>query len=1384
MSSSATVPASSVVSLWKHPTDTDRSHFLCGGVLVGPRHVLTVAHVFDNCPTLWVRPNNGELQTYPIVGNARRHPRRDAALIELEVAPAHTVVALCDRSTPFEAAKDAFRLTGSFRGQLEPAQDFRILNFDATSGLHFTNLKQPKGHSGSAVSLSGYLWGIASAHFDDPNIHRGCVLSVAQLWDGFLATVECVREPAPVSTAASDADTLESQFFDGAHELASQPTPASWLGAPPSVADKRALVGHLSRDEIDRTLKQNVGDQVPTAERLLSEWLHNSAVSTTFSVVAPTPGSRGAPPILLEDVYVQRSIEKKIDEWLARAAGRDSDGVLVAIVAPGGFGKTSLLWHQHRKQAQVANQIAILSTSTQITSLVDRGIFDQSLATVVEYARGLARVNRRLLLCMDTFDVLVHREDLLAAALRLVSNLLKAGANIILSSRPEELAQINLERLASNSVRLYLQPYDEVEFGRAVDSHCRAFYRSSNLDASEIEAQVHRLQNLVGLGRPVKEVCLNPLTLRMLFELYAPTEIPEDINSFRLYTEYWVARVLGDKRAGAQSIAFGGRNLSVVVEYLAAEMLAGGSPSISRAQLAQYFARGLIGEPDVAELLNRNLLVKSDLGTIEFFHQTFFEYSAARSLDKMVRGRVGDCIQMLRGAANDGFRLPVFEQLLLLTAESSSVTTPELEAGVKALLHESHPGLLGVGMHVHMLSQHGLRCGRDFTVEAASRRDTAVMKRFCQLIYNLRPDRASEVAQLIEAGWDDSEWAIVELMTQLFAWLAQNRWEICRSQFSERDLVATLYKAASTTVHVEQVIVSIIRHGLPEDIDWVIVTALRCVRNRRIHPTILEFLSKHVGSMSLEMARHVAESIANGVDAAPSSHEGVDLDPPSYCLAAVWDRFPTLRAARTVDDLVFEKTTGRLVLRTLARVSNPAFDALKLEVLDCILGMRVPSHAHLLLHEFLAPYMVKNNGVSSLVFARAVAFSEDLLRKVIGEPDDSQQASAAVEGALRKVASSFIKELYARGARLPSLWQILADLPMTRWLRGEGLLYLFPVALAERSSGALAALDEICADPERFPRHISVTCGALRNFPCSLDRLEMVVKLAAATEDTSLALPYLQKIEEDDEWLKFGENIATHSEVLERIVRVGMNSTKSTVRSATYTMLALLVQRGIVSPPAHAHAVRWVTHDPQPVCRTAALPLLVGATRTDSVSRTVEVLLQFGAQTEAGSINQVVDSLRSVLALPDVDLPIRITEALIEFALRPGATEPQASIIGRVVDFLCAAGNLSAANWAALNLLRSKTVRAFSATQKRTLGHHLDKPFQALYRVLASEDLRTHAAELKGLDSYLGRLVIVALCKSDRQDIASHLNAILADTAVRPELLKIIQDYRQYLWKR
>ncbi|CBJ52315.1 P-loop containing nucleoside triphosphate hydrolases doamin [Ralstonia solanacearum] len=1105
----------------------------------------------------------------------------------------------------------------------------------------------------------------------------------------------------------------------------------------------------------------------------VSSWYHPSATAF-FSVVARAPGNGGGPPISLDDVYVPRKLEATIDEWLGKAR-IGAEGVLVVVIAPGGYGKTSLLWNYHRKHNASPERKVLLFSASLIATKVGRGDFDESLAALVEHVSASVAEGVLVTVCLDTFDVLAHREDLQQAGLRLASELLAAGANVMMSSRPEEVALIPVEQLTALAVRLYLREYDEEEFAVAVSSHCHAFYRDSDLTMQQVEQQGQRMQGLVARGRPVKEVCLNPLTLRMLFELYAPNQVPESINSLRLYSEYWTARVRGDRRM-AGPVGLPKQDVSGPVLRIASRMFTHGTPLLSADQLADELAGGQLLDQDVAELLSRNLMIRSGSGSLEFFHQTFFEHAAARYLDAVKCVTPEDCVARMHEAANDAFRLPVYEQLFLLHAGRAG-NSSAIEKLVGVLLNDLHPGLSGAGLQAHMQAARGYEAGRRFMAEAARKKAVHHLKRFCRMIDNLQQQRVPEIVDLIDAAWDSQDWRSMELIARMFVWLAQSDWATCKKQLEKRDFVEALHNCMPNgAVDVERLVVLVYRHGVPDDAEWAFGQALRCVRNGRHARLALEFIGAEAHRAPRLAAQEAQRLVIERVRLAPCSHHGQPLDSASRCLAEIWRAHPEIAP---MDEGALPKgdfVEARLMLRALAVSQASATQPLKLALIDRAAREDQASRLYELLQQFVVPLMAQGAETGGGTWQHACDTCEQLLRGAFVAPDN--------EAPRARVVSNAIKDLYTRGADASRLWQIVGEIALNDWMRANNYLPLLPIAVAEGAPTALQALEQVCRHPQAYQRHAAILKGALPSFPRTARRFGAVLQLASAMTDAQLLMTYFDKAEVFGEWSALASAVAESSASLEHIARTALSAPAGAMRMSAFLLLAFLARHQLIAALSHNEVLRWLNEERQIEVRAAALPLLIAVTDASTLEATVTVLLRSANFEKPSSFNQIVEQLREVLTVPRARLSNELQQALLSFALRGKATEPQVSIVGRLIDLSIQVEDLEMAQETALHLLRSNTARALSSTQKRSLGHHLDKPFLALYRRISAEDLWRHSVELRGLDEHLGRLVVVSLCKSERLDIDDILNSIIDDVDVHPGLKRIIQDYRQFLWRR
>jgi HEAT repeat protein len=257
--------------------------------------------------------------------------------------------------------------------------------------------------------------------------------------------------------------------------------------------------------------------------------------------------------------------------------------------------------------------------------------------------------NEKIIFLLDTLDVIATDDGF--TRLDDFLNKVKGEKRIIIgASRPLEFEKI--EDLTTKSFAL--KPFSDDEI-RCLFEKYKAFYKMEG----------------VKLRPPVLEVCRNPLHMRMLFEVYQPNEIPEDINTQKLYDRYWDKKV-AEIRIGALSHLDEGKKRRVkevkgdLTKNIALEMLASKQVTLRKSNIQKikdkirgdYFKQHVevkdstdvtirqkikIEELTIAYLFDSIIddachdlldegVFRMQEDSAEFFHQSFFEYAAARSV--------------------------------------------------------------------------------------------------------------------------------------------------------------------------------------------------------------------------------------------------------------------------------------------------------------------------------------------------------------------------------------------------------------------------------------------------------------------------------------------------------------------------------------------------------------------------------------------------------------------------------------------------------------------------------------------------------------------------------------------------------------------------------
>lgn len=1081
--------------------------------------------------------------------------------------------------------------------------------------------------------------------------------------------------------------------------------------------------------------------------------------------------------IMLSEVYIPRSIEAQIDLWMDKADYASGDGVLVVVTAPAGFGKTSLLWGCQRRWSERVGVVTLSLAATQLATLILNARFDNVRQALLSHVANLREAGLRFVVYLDTFDVLMHREELSKPALRLIRELVENGTSLIVSSRPEEVADLSFEHLAPHSVQLYLSEYDTHEFADALRSYCAVFYPEADARARTL-IYAERLAELVASGRPAREVCLNPLALRMLFELYAPAEVPEDINVSLLYLRYLKERVQGDRRAGAPKSTAKGKDLSQAIKQVALAMFSQRVPSLTDRQFDQLVTHQGVDESELVELVSRHL-VRRTAGRVEFFHQTFFEYITGLALAEQSLYSPGKCEAELLVHADDSFEFPIREHQLWHCAHWLRQDATEMDSTLGNLFRQHHPGPWSAALRLHLMAETGYGQPREYILNAAQSGAADVLKRYCQLIHHLALSRTNEVHELISASLGYQTWDVVQWTSQLMIWLARTEWPTCRALVEEHNLVGLLSEVAKRSGNVGPIVTGILRGGLEADPDYVVRKAAMCLYTVREKDTVLDFLAQCAETIPVEEARFLTEELLEWARAESPERIGHLLSSAERCLSTLWSRFPSLCNLRGDSTPLVESTELRLSLRALNSNNIEALDPVRTGLLQR-LGVDLSAGAlNFLLHKFVVRLMHSPHTTPLLK-----SLADHRCERLIIDLQGPMQGGQPIDLEKAKVVYDFVRRLKELRCCPNAVSDIVASIPSRQWLDAQYLMRIFPIAVAEEVCGAVEAFQDILRLPQAFPLHLAVMRAA---FPAVLqtpDQLDIALRLAIADKSSRLASASLKKVVGSAAWQDMRTVALRHASELQRMCLAAAVGALIEERKSAYILLELMVRKGLIGKIDYSHVLHLTENETMSRTRAqaAAHVLLTACTTIENGAQTVRALLDAALRQTEGEKNNLTQQLHQILVIEGLRLDDPLMEELVDFALQPTATQSQVSLVGRVMNIFYFQNDVPRADQAALKLLRSPSLQRLSSMQKRRLCHHLDKSFQHLYRQLSESELQVHIQELRQLDPLLGRVVVVALCKSRRPNRDDWARQLTADQTIPMSLRTIIHDYRQYRW--
>ena len=225
-----------------------------------------------------------------------------------------------------------------------------------------------------------------------------------------------------------------------------------------------------------------------------------------------------------------------------------------------------------------------------------------------ELFRHLTAAESTPVLLIDTIDVSLNRGGSDVYVKSLLTELAMAGVAVVTASRPGEARMLNAH--IPHTVLLF--DYSDGEFTRAVAAYAKAYVDGG--EALTPEGHAERVLDAAAQGYPIREICRNPLTLRMLYAVYAPKEINfQDVDVVSLYREFWHRRVESDLRTDATSRDLDQTDLSETAMRVAIAMLVAGEPELPKDKLARELQAVGINPKGIEQLQGRGVVRVSSI---------------------------------------------------------------------------------------------------------------------------------------------------------------------------------------------------------------------------------------------------------------------------------------------------------------------------------------------------------------------------------------------------------------------------------------------------------------------------------------------------------------------------------------------------------------------------------------------------------------------------------------------------------------------------------------------------------------------------------------------------------------------------------------------------
>lgn len=314
------------------------------------------------------------------------------------------------------------------------------------------------------------------------------------------------------------------------------------------------------------------------------------------------------------------------------------------IVGLAGSGKTNLLFNI-ASEYSTKNYSILFIESDLLENFKREKLENKPFSEILTSIN--AEEGKKPLLLIDTLDLIAYNKGI-RKLIEFISDIKECDEAIIIGSiRPPEY-----ENLKDKVVKV-----DKTFF-------------LDRLSKDEVEALLKRYNKEVVLSEEILNLLTIPLFVHMFVEVYEGEEMPSVVNFIQLYEKYWEKKVkilrdgaLSDYPQRDRDMV---RKSKVRLAYLlASKMLQNQTIRFNKTDFLRNIKSLEAGELAYNDLVSEHILIEY-CNYIEFFHQTFFEYTVVRYL---LEERTGEQLNKLIEETNleIPFYRGIFEYLALLS---------------------------------------------------------------------------------------------------------------------------------------------------------------------------------------------------------------------------------------------------------------------------------------------------------------------------------------------------------------------------------------------------------------------------------------------------------------------------------------------------------------------------------------------------------------------------------------------------------------------------------------------------------------------------------------------------------------------------------------------